>query len=1018
MIKKFKLNQLALAVVFAAGGTQLAEAQQTASSVRGVVTSDDGSTISGAQIEIINEETGLRKTVLSNSSGQFKLPNLPIGSDYTIVVKKEGFGSQKTEDVSVTLGADADLDISLSQNVTDEVVVVKGAQITNYVALGPSRTFDITDLETKPAINRNLTDIIRIDPRVFVDEGRGTTNSIQCGGQNPRFNSFTLDGVRLNDGFGLNSNGYPTERVPFSFDAIDQISVEVAPFDVEYGGFTACNINSVSKSGSNTVSGSLFYDYTDDSLHGDSLEGDSIEQSSFDEKRYGFAVGFPILKDKLFAHVSYEKEEGVNTFDRGAIGSGAVNEVSVTQAELDEIAQIASDVYLYDAGGIPTSTPNEDEKLLVRVDWNIIETQRLALTYIYNDGNNFTESDSDLNEFEFANHIYERGAELNAYVGTLFSDWTSNFSTETRLSYSELDNRQIPVNGTDFGEIRVELDNVDVYLGADDSRHANDLYYEQLSFSFTGEYDFGDHVLSFGLERDELEVFNLFVQHTETEIRFDGIENFRNGFADAIYYNNAPSSDPLDAAAEWGYEANTLFAQDEFTLFDDLTITAGLRYDWYTSDDVPDENPTFVEDYGFSNSTNLDGEGLLQPRVGARYEFSDNLTLRGGIGLFSGGNPNVWLSNNYSNNNVNQFGQRGRSFCYTPSFRGDCGPEGMEVQRSLFDDDVVYLDIEEGAPEGAGPGWGIPSDLHAAVEAGSGDNFEINYLDPDFKLPSEWKLSFGADYEMDNGLYITADLLFTKGQDTAITLRGDLEQVGTTDDGYPIYDSVREPTFVLTNSSEGNESTVISFSVSKDYDNGIDWSLGYAYTEAKDVQPMTSSVAFSNYQNRAFFDPQEDTLSTSTWEIPHRFTGTFGFERAFFGDLATNFSAFALLQEGSPYSLTQGGNGIYNFNPFLDGDNVLAEGASRNGEGGSWWAKADIRVSQELPGFMDDHSSSVFMTIDNFTNLLNDEWGVLREANFPGNVNAEDLENGDVEAEARIGDASLYEIRLGVKYEF
>ncbi|MCZ6501488.1 MAG: cell envelope biogenesis protein OmpA, partial [Gammaproteobacteria bacterium] len=483
------------------------------------------------------------------------------------------------------------------------------------------------------------------------------------------------------------------------------------------------------------------------------------------------------------------------------------------------------------------------------------------------------------------------------------------------------------------------------------------------------------------------------------EIRFRGIDNFRNGFASAIYYNNAPSNIPADAAADWGYEINSAFIQDEFNIGDKLTLVAGLRYDWYTSDDKPGENPDFVADYGFSNSTNLDGEGLLQPRLGFNVYYNGELTIRGGVGLYSGGDPNVWLSNNFSANNVLQFGQRGRSFGYT------------DGSRSLFDADVVYSAVEAGVP--AGPGYGIPSELFDAVASGVGDNFEINYLDPSFELPSEWKYALGFTYLFPDDYILQGDILVTQGEDTAMVRHGDLEQVGTNPDGYPIYDSVREASFVLTNSNKGNESIGVSFFLTKSYDNGMDWTLGYAFNDAEEIQPMTSSVAFSNYQNRAFFDPQEDTLATSVYNIRHRFTAAFNWEAQWFGDNRTLISFYAHYNEGPPYSFAYNGTiSPYGFTPFLDfRTNVLAPGDRRNEHSGSWWGKVDFRIEQEFPvGQLG--KASAFLVIDNLTNLLNDDWGILDKVDFPNYV-----ERGD-RAEARIGDASRYEIRFGVTYAF
>ncbi|OUR62183.1 cell envelope biogenesis protein OmpA [Colwellia sp. 39_35_sub15_T18] len=977
-------------------------ANTTTSAVKGQIVGPQGNAAVGTEVTILHVPSGTTKTAVVNSSGSFTAKGLRVGGPYKITVDSDKFADSILEDVFLNLGEPLTLNLSLKKDQEIETITVTGNRISSLAMneRGPAANFSLMQLQNAPAINRDISDVVRIDARISVDESRGDVNSIRCAGKNPRFNSLTVDGVRMNDSFGLNSNGYPTERMPFSYDAIEQVTVELAPFDVIYGGFTACNINTVTKSGTNELHGSFFYDYTNDSLSGDSLEGDKINLGSFSEQRLGFTVGGAILEDKLFFFAAYEKLDGANLFDRGANGSGAVQEVDISQADLDEIVAISKELYQYDPGAIPSSLDNEDEKLLIKLDWNISEAQRLSFTYNYNDGNNFTQSDGDNNEFEFVNHLYERGAELNSYSTVLYSDWSDKFSTELRVSYLELDNRQNSVGGNDFGEIRVETENVDVYLGGDDSRQSNSLNYDVLNFSFRGYYYLDNgHTLTFGADREDLEVFNLFVQHTETEIRFDGIDNFRDGYASAIYYNNAPSQNPDDAAAVWSYALNTVYLQDEFDI-GDLTIVAGLRYEWYSTDDAPIENVDFTAEYGFSNSTNLDGEGLLQPRIGLTYQLDDETILRGGVGLYSGGNPNVWLSNNFSANNVLQFGQRGRSFGYT------------DGSRSLFDGDVEYLGLESGVP--AGPGYGVPAELYNAVSGGTGDNFEINYLDPDFKLPSEWKFAAGITHFFPNDYVFSADLLVTRTENAAIVLHGDLERTGTNDEGYPIYDSVREASFVLTNTDESSTSISVSTAVQKTHENGIDWMISYAYSDAEDVQPMTSSVAFSNYQNRAFFDPQEQVSSRSNYNIRHRFTTTFNYEASFFDEYTTRFSLFGLLTEGQPYSNTFNGTiDPYGFTPYLDfQDNVLRPGDERNSEFGSWWGKIDLKVTQQIPGFSKEHHGAVFLVVDNLTNLMNDDWGVLEQVSFPNNVG-----EGD-DAESRIGDASRYQIRVGIEYKF
>lgn len=977
----------------------LAQAQVTTSSVRGVVQTQGGAAVSDANVRITNSETGFSRVVTTDSNGSFSIRNLSVTGAYDVEVTAANLRGERVEGILLSLGDDTALTFQLGdEEITDEIIVVAQRNVLADLAIGPNASFGLQTLENAPAINRNIADIVRIDPRISVDESRGGVNAIQCAGQNPRFNSLTLDGVQLNDSFGLNANGFPTERQPFPFDALEQVSVELAPLDVIYGNFTACNINSVTKSGTNSFSGSAFIDYTDDGLRGTQAGDQTFDFGNFDEIRYGATVGGPIIKDKLFFFAAYEKLEGANTYPNTSVTLNG----GIAQSVVDDIANIARTIYQYEPGTIPTSNPNEDEKFLLKLDWNINEQHRATGTFQYNDGFNTVRSDGDTNELEFSNHLYERGTKLLSYSGAVFSDWSDNFSTELRASYTDIDNRQDTVGGTDFGEMRIDAGAVNVYIGGDDSRQSNDLNYDVLDLVFRANYAMGDHNFTFGAESQTLEIFNLFIQHSETEIRFRSVEDFRNGIASQIEYNNAPSQNPDDAAAEFGYTRNAVYLQDEWNVSNDLTLVGGLRYDWYTSDDKPVENPAFVADYGFSNAQNFDGVGLLQPRLGFTYEATDTVQIHGGVGKYSGGNPNVWLSNNFSTNNVTQVGAR---------IRGAI---------DLFS--LNYVLAEDGVPNG--PGFAIPQQLADSVATGVGRNFEINYLDPEFDIPSEWKYSLGATWNPDFNTgesifggewFFQADLLWAQAEDTAIVLRGDLVQDGTrVVDGvtYPTFDSPLLDSFTLTNAEESNQSFVASIGAAKTWANGWSARAGYAYSDAKDVQPMTSSVAFSNYNNRAFTNPQEQLLSTSNYNTKHRFTASVGYEKDFFGDYLTRFDTFLLSQSGQPFSRTldDAANGIYNFTPFLSDNVILQPGTLRNEFTSPSWTKVDFRVSQELPGLRANDRSEIFMVIDNLTNLINSDWGVLEQAAFPGQV---------VPGQSfGINGASAYEIRFGARYDF
>ncbi|MDB2312587.1 TonB-dependent receptor [Luminiphilus sp.] len=1005
-VRGFKTTQKSLATTVATAMlslaliSPLAQTQETTAEVRGAVFNTSGAPLEGAAVVVTSRATGISKTVEASANGSYSVRGLPAGVVYDVEVLSTGLQKSSTKNVSLAVGQSAVLNYSLS--TIEEVVVTAEQVMFAETAIGPNAIFDVAALQDSPAVNRNINDIIQQDPRLYVDQSRGNVDAVQCNGANPRYNSLTVDGVRLNDGFGLNSNGYPTQRMPFPYDAISSVAVEMAPMSVVYGGFSACNINAVTKTGGNEIFGSAFFDYGSDDLRGDKLEGDSIAQQDYSETRYGFELGGALIADKLFFYGAYEKYDGADLNDRGAIGSGAVNEVNVTQAELDQIAQIARDVYGYEPGRtVSEALDFDDEKYLVKLDWYASDTQRLSMTYMYNDSFNFSPSDGDLDEFEFDKHFYKRGAELTTYNINWYADWSENFSTEVRYSYSEVDFLQASVSGPNFAEFRIELDDVDVYLGQDDSRQANDLDWEVEQLVARGTYALDDHTITFGYERDSSDIYNLFYQHVDTEVRFDGIDNFQQGLADRVYYGNAISNNELDAAVQWGYTINTAYIEDEWQVNSDLRLTYGLRYDYYESSDKPALNTAFVQDYGFPNTATLDGLDLLMPRVGFTYQLNDSMTLSGGVGLFSGGNPNVWYSNVFSNTNTTAVQTRINDV-------------------NLFEQ--TYELCEPNVPT-CGPGYGVPSQQVAQVAAGDGSNFEIVYLDPDFEAPSEWKYALGLTWETEGGYLITADAQITRGKDTAIYKHGDLEQVGTNDfgNGYPSYDSVRASSFVLTNSGVGNESESLAFSVFKGFENGLDVRLGYAWVDAKDVNPMTSSVAFSNYVNRAFYDPEEEVLAPSNYNIEHRITGVLNYNVNLFGGYNTRFSLFAQSSSGVPYSVTLGGAdgtiNAYGFTPYLDFlEHVLVEEGTRNNRKGSSWTKADLRISQELPGLNSEHSARAFIVVDNFTNLLNDDWGVMYKPNFPYGVTQSDIDAG--RAESRIGGASLWEIRIGAEYRF
>lgn len=1042
MMTKSKFNRVAIAVAMSVGLSTAAMAQETSSGINGRVIGPQGAPAAGTVITVKHVPTGSVKTITANANGQFSLSGLRVGGPYEITMDSDKFEDATITDVYLSLSEPLNLsNFQLSSEADVERIEVTASQIASiaFGQKGPSSNFSLEDLQNAPAINRDIKDLVRADPRVYIDES--FSDGIQCAGASPRFNSLTLDGMRLNDNFGLNSNGYPTESIPFSYDAIEQVAVELAPFDVEYGGFTACNINAVTKAGTNEIHGSAFYDFTSDSLKGDSIDGVDIDNGNYTEKRYGFTVGMPLIKDNLFLFGAYEKKEGVRLHEYAGLARA-------TEEELSEISRISQEVYGYNPGGFKGSSPVTDEKLLLKLDWNINEDHRATLVYNWNDGFTISESDTGTTRLSYDGHFYERGAEIETVVASVYSDWTPDFSTEFRIGQTKLDNRQNSVDAdTGFGEVQVRTESgVTVYLGPDDSRQANDLNWDNLTFKFAGTYLLGDHTITAGIEYEDLDVFNLFMQHRIGEYRFNSISDFEAGLADRIYYNNAAgTNDPNDVAASFSFQTTTFYVQDEFYATDDLTLLLGLRYDQWSSDDRPTYNQAFDDFYGFANTGNLDGKDLLQPRVGFNYVVSDDMELHGGFGLYSGGNPNVWVSNAYSNDGVTQV--------FAREFRIDGWQSGtssiLDLER-VGGGDAIYA-----PPQGL-------FDYVADYPTGGYQGFVVA-MDPAFEIPTEWKYALGLTYLAPGDYLVQADLLYTDKKDAATYIEPSREITGTGPDGRPVY-SGSNNTFLLTNvKGDSGDATTLSLAVSKEYDFGLDVSFAYAYNDSTDVNPMTSSVAGSNYANFATSDPNDPGVATSNYNIPHRFTMRLGYKQEFIDGYATRFSVFASANEGRGMSYTfsddidayygdddTGGgrqllyvptandaNVVYGDGFDLDAFNafIASEGlsrgkiAGRNATNGDWWTKVDVRISQELPAFAEGHRASAFFVIENLGNLLNDDWGVLRQGNFVSEsvVEASVNDEGQYVYEAFYGAdqresfstaASLWEIRVGVSYRF
>ncbi len=1027
----------------------LAHAQETTAQILGSITSADGKALANAKITITHVPSGTKSSSTTNDAGRFGVGGVRVGGPFRVEVQADGYEARTVDNVFTSLGRPFSLGVSLKAlEVVGEVEV--SATRESEAQFGVTAAFSAREIQNSPSINRDLKDVVRNDPAIYLDPQNG--NAISIAGQNNRFNSLTVDGVKQNDDFGLNGSGYATNRSPISLDAVQSLSVLTSPYDTQYSGFQGGAINVVTKSGTNDFHGSAYYYYNDDTMAGSKTKDRSgltpykTIRLDFEEKSYGATFGGPIIQDKLFFFANYEKFERTAPVPVGPAGSALPAQLlASTQAEYDSVVAAAKATYNYDPLAIPVSVPEESEKILVNLDWNINDNHRVRYSYQRTedfDATGFTTSATS-RTFASPSQWYERGYKLDQQVVQVFSTWSDALSTEFKYAKKKVANRQEPLGGDTFAQMTINgfANGGAVVIGPDISRHANKLRNQTEQWKFKANYLLGDHTLSAGLERDSLDVFNIFVQNAQGSYIFNNLADFTNRVAASFSYTNSVLSNPNnpdDAAAAFGFTNTALYLQDRWQVAENLLVTYGVRAERFTSGDAPRPNPGFLTRYGFNSNDTLDGRKLISPRLGFEWNWREDTQVHGGIGLFGGGTPNVWISNSYSNDGVVLASQ---------SINASTSPT------------AVLTALQQAALRGFN-GFDIPTAVQAqqTTLAGAGT---VNALAPNFKIPSSWKYTLGVDHETDilgfgKDWKLSAELQYTKVKNAVLWQDLRLVPIGTLQDGRTRYGyRATDPAFigstsqtrnsgindlVLTNTNQG-KSSVLSLEAAKTWDVGagkFDFSLGYAYTRAKDVSPATSSVALSNWDNMATSDVNNSELATSNYEVRHRFPLRLSWRKNLFGDNETAVNLFVERRAGLPFSFTFAGtaSGLTGNNADLAAvtvfgdprqDNrfrqlfyvpngptdvlfssatatglnwalldswITANGldkyrgkiAPRNAFRSPWLTTADLQLRQELPGFGEGHKGVLTIDILNVANMLNKKWGNYGQVGFPYTV--------------------------------
>ena len=1046
--------------------------QELTSDISGTVSTSDG-VVSGATISITYEPTNTTITRSSDSSGRYFAGGLRPGGPYKIVVSASGLLSQ-SETTTLVVGDTKRLSFSLLSTDAVEDVVVTGSRL-KVDRDGFTTIIDSETITNTPSVTRDLKDILRLNPFVTLDDEEDGEESISIGGAHPRTNDIRVDGVSFNDDFGLNDNGYPSQRSPINFGSIDQLAVKVAPASVEYAQFRGGVIDIVTKGGTNEFTGDIAYFDRGDSLMGDKLEGEDVDIKK-DDTSYELALGGPIIKDKLFFFVTYSESEIANPLRYGIEGSGAENILNVTADQANQVRNAIKDVIGLDPFGPTGSTSSEQENTSLRLDWNINDNHRL--TYNHKDvfGTDLRGSSSGRNTVALYSARYIKSETTTTNSFHLVSDLADNLISEIYYSNKETITDQISPSGQNMPNIVIdEAFGYEFVAGPDIFRMANDLDTQTDFFKAKLTYYYDDHKITAGFENTVFDTYNVFIVNEDGSYEFDDLASLQAGSFSSYSASGSKTGRVEDAAADFQYDLRSMYIMDEYSMSDNITLTYGLRHDRYDGDDTP-TNQSFVDKYGFKNG-GIRGTSLTTYRFGADIILDDLSDLNITYGTYSAKLPNVWISNAYTNTGTNIAN-------YDSDF-GNC-PSTSNINDFSFSGTNTKPDC-----------------VLSSIANPNNVSGKIDFIAPSFDWPKSTILNLTYNRVLPYDIDMTLTYLKSKEEealyrivDTGYPLVGDEPTVPTekAPDGRPIYNQTGVYGYHagLYNVCCGDRE-VLSLGLSKAFRDG-DTFVTFAYT-AQDHQnrsDMTSSTSNSNFGKTGAIDFNNRIKNRSTYETEHSFLLTLTSKHYFFGANApTTFSLVYARESGNvkypTFDTYTGWPGDYKskafgyeFNLNDDSSSLLYiptlndpivcysykcrdEGsadalareqevlnflynvwgledsagqiAPRNAGNFPWQTSLDLNIVQEAPGFRDGDTFVITFALENLLNFIDDDKGIVNYGYYSGRVPVIDLrivdgERYDYSRNAfrysfddpfnidRSTTQSLWRASLGIQYKF
>lgn len=964
-----------------------ATAQITTSSLAGKVTAD-GEDVIGATVEAVHQPSGTRYNAVTNAKGMYTINGMRVGGPYQVSISYIGYETKKVTGITLQLGETYNLSTAMNEDAKvlgDVVVIGKGSKFANEKT-GAATNISNAQITNMPSISRSITDYTRLSPY----GGNGMTFA----GQDGRTANFTVDGASFNNNFGLSSN-LPGGGNPISIEAIEEMQVVISPFDVRQTGFIGGGVNAITKSGTNTFQGSAYIYHQNENMRGDAIEGEQISGAREKDRKttYGFTLGGPIVKDKLFLFVNGEMQKVPTVANRWRASEDGVADADnfisrTTTADLQKVSDYVKQKYGYDTGSYNSFPADESNyKFLARLDWNITNNHHLALRYNYtknrvwnapnsssmDGGTRMSGARTSQYSMSFANSMYSMDNIVHSFSLDLNSRLTENLSNQFLATYTKADD----VRGTDSDEfpfIDILKDNqIYMALGYELFTHQNAVHTTTWNLKDDVTYYLGNHKVMGGLSFEHQMADNQYMRNGTGYYRYSSLDDFLTGAAPEIVCLTYGYNGETSPAARVQFNKLGIYAQDEWNINPNFKLSYGLRADgfFFNNGDLMTNNAILGIDYGGRSVDTGKWPGTnfsISPRVGFTWDVlgDKSLKVRGGTGLFTGRLPLVFFTNMPSNGGMVQYqAQLNSKSADMSQFAGGLVTDANgKASIAALRDKLISM----GYPETITPEQGsIPSSFCG--------------IDPDFKMPQVWKTSLAVDYAVPVSFPLTVSVegIFNKNINAAMLRDWSQKSVDgfarfNGADNRPVFPSDAYYTYVNDKGKEVSTSAYVLENTSRGYGwstsvtvnarpaEWINLMAAYTHTASKEVTSLPGSNASSvlNY--------------TSTWEGVNNF-------RLHNAENLTpdRFIANTTIHDksGNHYSLIyETWRGGYNYS-FMTANDMNGDGYNYD----AIYVPTDKEVADGLFRFKTEDDKTRFMDFVHNNDYLSSRQGKYTEAN-------------------------------------